>query len=168
MTVVYGIVKECGGYLDVKSTPGKGTTFKIYFPAQEKEEKGPSRVEIKGDGEKILVAEDNLSLLHLESDILSSAGFHVLTATNGEDALKILKRERPRILVADAVMPRMGGEELYREAKRFIKDLKMVLISGYGSEEYSQSIKRGVHFLPKPFTPDELTEAVWRLSRSSK
>ena len=168
LTVVYSNVKECGGYLDVKSAPGEGTTFKIYFPAHENGERGPERIDIRGDGEKILVAEDNPSLLHLESDILSSAGFHVLTATNGEEALEIIKRERPRIVVADAVMPRMGGEELYREARKFVKDLRMVLVSGYGSEDYSQSIKKGVRFLPKPFTPDELSEAVWHLSKRSK
>lgn len=168
LTVVYSNVKECGGYLDVKSTPGEGTTFRIYFPAHEWEEKAPEGIEVRGDGEKVLIAEDNPSLLHLESDILTSAGFHVLTAKNGEEALEILKRESPRIVVADAVMPRLGGEELYKEAKKFVKDLKMVLVSGYGAEDFLQRASRNVHFLPKPFTADELTEAIWRLKNNSK
>jgi len=166
LATVYGVVKQSGGCIWVESEPGKGTRFEVYLPAaQEAVEsaapEGTPKATAHHSG-AVLVVEDEEAVRELAAEFMKSAGYRVLTARDGREALEVAKRAGPiRVLVTDIVMPNMRGPELAKHMKASSKDLKIIFMSGYlefnkGSDEFVE----GSHFLQKPFSRDTLVKKV--------
>ena len=118
LATVYGIVKQNGAFVDVHSTPGQGAVFDIFFPRVAGEESRPTSLtdRIASGGETVLVIEDDSSVRHAAVRALSSAGYHVLAADGGQQALEIVKREVAplHLILTDVVMAGQGGREVAR------------------------------------------------------
>ena len=169
LSTVYGIVKQSGGFIFADSKVGGGTRFTIYLPAHEVEPAAPaSRTPVKpqenelwGSG-TILLVEDEPMVRTVAERALSRHGYKVLTASNGEDALELLRGgEAVDLLVSDVVMPVMDGPAMVREARLLHPKLPILFMSGYAEEQLRKSIDiEHAAFLPKPFSMQELAEAV--------
>ena len=137
LSMVYGFVRQSGGHVTVESTAGVGTTVALHLPkATQEPDGGVEAVQattIQGGSERILLVEDNEDLLEATSAMLTTFGYQVLCAHNGEEAMRMLKNgEEFELLFSDVVMPKgMNGVELAREAKRLRRDIKVLLTSGY-------------------------------------
>jgi CheY-like chemotaxis protein len=168
---VYGIVRQHGGYLDVKSQVGQGTRFNIFLPAlmeppedhHEREDRGI----IDGTGKTVLLVEDDLTTRLALQAMLSANNFLVLLASNGTDALKILNKESKEIslVVSDIVMPEMGGMDLYTIMQIRWPEIEILFVTGHPLESQDQGfLERGnVGWLQKPFSIIEFNRAVQRL-----
>jgi len=169
LAVVYGIVKEHDGYIDVCSVPGIGTTFKIYLPliaSQAREEeiaKIDDAVLARGT-ETILLAEDDESTRKLISIILRQQGYRVIEAVDGRDAVvKYLEhRDTVHLLVFDLIMPKMNGNEAFVEISAVRPDLKAIFTSGYAPDFIRQRLllERNVTLMFKPVFPHTLLKNV--------
>jgi PAS domain S-box-containing protein len=140
LSMVYGIIKQHDGHINVYSEPGYGTTFKIFLPVDEKTvEKEVLAVQLPllGGTETILVAEDEEALRHLAKDVLEGLGYTVLLTKNGEEAVEAYSQNPQRIdmLLLDVVMPRMGGWEAYEQIRKSGGDVPLILMTGYSSEK---------------------------------
>jgi CheY-like chemotaxis protein len=140
LATVYGIVRGCGGGIDVESRPAKGTTFRIYFPAAPEAERDARRVvdaPERGRGETILVVEDEAPLRALVRRILVNHGYSVVEANDGEDGLRKSAQHRGPIhlLLTDIVMPQMGGRELADRLARERPQLRVLFMTGYSEQE---------------------------------
>ncbi|GAB4232630.1 MAG: PAS domain S-box protein [Deltaproteobacteria bacterium] len=169
LAVVYGIVKQHGGFIHLYSEPGEGTTFRVYFPAvdapPDPAAKRPGAQEtVSGGGETILLAEDDASIRDLVERTLTSHGYRVMTAKDGEEAVAILRRHGAEIAMAvlDVVMPRKGGKEAYDEMTGMVPGLKVLFLSGYpaGAIHESFVLRPGIPFLQKPFDLPTLARKV--------
>jgi len=166
LSMVYGIVKQNGGFVFLDTSPGKGTTFRIYFPASEatSEEKEEKRdVAVKGGTETILLAEDEESIRVLAERALRGYGYEVLVARDGTEAVALFEAH-PGISVAvlDVVMPRMGGKEALDAMRLLRPEFKALFTSGYSTDRIHESfvILPGIEFLPKPYGPASLARRV--------
>ena len=167
LAVVYGVVKQHNGFIHVYSEPGKGTTFRIYFPAVDvppDSKVAAAREIIHGGNETILLAEDNESVRHLAEQTLITYGYRVLTACDGEEAADIFLRHKKEIAIAvlDVVMPKMGGKQAYDGMVAMAPGLKVLFISGYSANAIHDSfvVHQGLPFLQKPFGPSDLARMV--------
>ncbi len=167
LATVYGVVKQSGGYIWVESTPGAGSAFEVYLPVTEARpecllEESPASVRKRHKG-TVLVTEDEAEVRTLACEFLKSAGYQVLTAQDGEEALAIMQRlgKTVQVLLADVVMPKMGGPELAKRLERLAPDLKVVYMSGYleNGQEHSE-VMESRFFLQKPFSRDALVRQV--------
>jgi signal transduction histidine kinase len=159
LATVYGIVKQSGGFIWVESEPGKGARFEIYFPrvtdrlepaSAQKEE-----IPVSRGLKTVLVAEDEEAVRELACEFLKTAGYNVLTASNGAEALALAEGSKQHIhaLLTDLVMPRMRGPELAKRLKTLQPQIKVIYVSGY--LEYQQDRNEFVEealFIQKPFT----------------
>ena len=170
LSTVYGIVKQSGGYIFADSKVGEGTSFSIYLPVHEvavEDRPRPagkvkeSESELWGSG-TILLVEDEPMVRTVAERALTRHGYEVLTATNGEEALEVLESaDEIALLVSDVVMPMMDGPTMGREARKDRPNLPILFMSGYAEEQLRKSIDiDNVNFLPKPFSVQELAEAV--------
>jgi PAS domain S-box-containing protein len=169
LSTVYGIVKQSNGNIIVDSEPGRGTTFMIYLPvAQNVEVKlpdipqeftAPAKV-----AETILVVEDESDVRELILDVLKNAGYVVLAADSGEKAEKVCAEHRGPIhlLLADMMLPRMGGMEVARRLAQQRPECKVLYMSGYtdGITRGGSNMEHGEAFIGKPFVPDALLRKV--------
>jgi len=167
LAVVYGIVKQHNGFIHVYSEPGKGSTFRIYFPAvtDPADSKAPvSPGLILGGGETILLAEDDDPIRNLAEKTLSSYGYKVLVACDGEEAVDLFRRHGNQVAMAvlDVVMPRMGGKQAFEEMAGRTPGLKVLFLSGYSANAIHDSfvLHPGTPFLQKPFGPGALARKV--------
>jgi len=167
LAVVYGIVKQHNGFIHVYSEPGKGTTFRTYFPAvgvPVDAKAIASRGIIRGGNETILLAEDDESVRHLTERTLSSYGYRVLSACDGEEAVGMLRRhgEEIAMVVLDVVMPKMGGKQAYDEIITTIPGMKALFLSGYSADAIHDSfvLHPKLPYLQKPFGPNALARKV--------
>jgi CheY-like chemotaxis protein len=158
LATVYGIVKQSGGNIYVYSEPGKGATFKIYLPTVEAEvtpKASPGRKASRGEGERVLVVEDEAALRKLFVKMLESLGYRVTTAANGGEALLAVEEEgvRPDLLITDVVMPGMSGSVLAERLRQTQPDLKVLYMSGYTDNAivHHGVLDAGTPFLQKPF-----------------
>jgi CheY-like chemotaxis protein len=160
------IIQQSEGYIDVYSEVGVGTTFKVYFPRrlEQPTEITPS-ADISGalprGTETVLVVEDDLSLRHLARSVLNAQGYQVLTASNGQEALRTTQEQKElpiRLVITDVIMPQMGGKEMAEWLKSAHSDIKVLFTSGYTDETISHQgvLEAGVEFLAKPYTPSAL------------
>ena len=175
LATVYGIVQQSGGHLTVDSVIGQGTTFRIYLPAA-----GPAPEisdvpvvkapppprkpsDLAGQG-NILFVEDEASVRGIAAKALRKKGYRVIEAEDGEEALEILEETSIPfdLMISDVVMPGMDGPTLLRAGRKLLGDARIVFISGYAEEEFSELLSEepDVTFLPKPFTFAQLAEKV--------
>ena len=168
LAMVYGIVKQNTGFINVYSEPGHGTTFKIYLPCaqvQVSQENAPQekKRELRGT-ETILLVEDEESVLGLGRTILEHHGYTVLAACNPADALDLVKSQTTpiQLLITDVVMPAMSGRELNERLRAHNQDLKCIFMSGYTANVIAHNgvLDEGVNFLQKPFSVRALAEKV--------
>jgi two-component system cell cycle sensor histidine kinase/response regulator CckA len=168
LSTVYGIVKQSNGYIWVYSEPGQGTTFKIYLPKVEKDavlaEKEKVSVETLIGSETVLIVEDDDSLRKMTRTILKQFGYEVLTAEEGEDALKVSKEHDGPIhlLVTDVVMPGIGGRDLAERLQSVRPEVKVIFMSGYTDNAIVRHgiLNQGVNFIQKPFASKSLARKV--------
>ncbi|GBE00018.1 blue-light-activated protein [bacterium BMS3Abin07] len=175
LATVYGIVKQNGGNIYVYSETGKGTIFKIYSPrAQEtKTEFKSEELQVLPRGsETILLSEDEKEVREIATAFLSELGYTVLEAEDAEDALKMANRYHGRIhlLLTDVVMPGMSGNELAKEMRECCPEIKILYMSGYTENAIVKHgvLKNGINYLQKPFTVQELAQAIRRILESGK
>ncbi len=168
LATVYGIVKQNNGSINVYSEPGKGTTIKIYLPRHEGDAvdvQDESVTEIpQGQGETILLVEDDLPVLNLASKILEGLGYTVLTSKK-PDKVMGLAEEHPgkiHLLITDVIMPEMNGRELAERLQSLYPDIKCVFMSGYTADIIAHHgvLKEGVKFIQKPFSKRDLATTV--------
>ncbi len=168
LSTVYGIVRQSGGTVGIKSEPGKGTSFTIYLP-RVAQQADPPRPIVQPAGiversETILLVEDNDMVRGLAQTVLAAQNYTVLSARSAEEALEMARRQiRPiALLLTDMIMPGMGGAQLAAELRTLQPAIKVIITSGYSDREgrvLDYSDERTA-FLPKPYTPDSLTRAV--------
>ncbi len=170
LATVFGIVKQSGGYIEVASAPGRGTEFTVYLPLSlEAPEASVVRTLVEGPlrgNETILLAEDELAVRALMSRVLREAGYAVVEAGDGEEALAAAQRHEGalQLLLTDLVMPKVGGRELAARLSALRPDLKVILISGYTDDPIAKGeLAPGVLFLNKPISPEELLRQVRRI-----
>ncbi|NNC36510.1 MAG: response regulator [Acidimicrobiales bacterium] len=173
LATVYGIVEQSGGHLRVDSQLGVGTTFKIYIPTATDKEKSVQPVKKKpvtvkpadlaGQG-TILFVEDEDAVRSIAAKTLRKRGYTVIEAGDGEEAYELLEEasEPFDLLISDVVMPGMDGPTLLKKGRELLGDARIVFISGYAEEEFSDLLAEepDVTFLPKPFTITQLAEKV--------
>ncbi len=167
LSTVFGIVKQSGGFIGVKSERGKGTTFHLYFPvveaSEESEESAIQTVSSGRGNETVLVVEDEDVVREFVSEAMTSYGYTVLEANNGLDAIRICQEQNGSIhlLLTDLVMPGISGQELATKLRSLYPDMKMMFMSGYAENEiFQEMIEPAISFLPKPFTPKSLIRKV--------
>lgn len=167
LATVYGLVKQADGYVWVYSEPGIGTTFKTYFPVIPSEEQEAPVAEPPpslGSGELVLVVEDQPDVMRMAGRSLREAGYTVLEASGGREALEILMDagERLRLVVTDVVMPVMSGRDLASRIAKIRPGLPVIFMSGYTDEDVIRRglMERGRRFIQKPFSPDALARQV--------
>lgn len=168
LATVYGVVKQSGGDIDVLSEPGYGTVFKVFLPRTHKTPTvataEPKVSENLGGSETILLVEDDNSVGTLMARVLKGQGYNVLRASDGADALALIKRDKLQfdLLLTDVVMPHMGGLELARNVRETHPALPVLFASGYSENAVSQMQPEGgpLDLLQKPFSPRELSDRV--------
>jgi two-component system cell cycle sensor histidine kinase/response regulator CckA len=163
LATAYGIVRQSGGHIWTYSEPGKGTTFRIYLPrvdeaAQPPAPRSEGTATVRGS-ETILVVEDDEALRAIIAEVLEDAGYSVLTARNGDEAIGAAAEPRLiDLVISDMVMPAMGGAVLARH----LPHLRFLFMSGYTELSVAEDggLTRGAAFLEKPFTPGALLRKV--------
>lgn len=168
LATVYGVVKQSGGFIWVYSEVGRGTTFKIYLPQVIAEVEKPAEARKPAGppsgNETILFVEDEDSVRELVREYLAAAGYRILEAADGEQALQIASAHSGPIhlLVTDVVMPHLSGRELAARLSPSRPDLKVLFISGYTDDSIFRSgvLDGGMAFLQKPFNLKSLAQRV--------
>ena len=172
LSVVYGIVKNHGGYIICESKPNMGTTFKIYIPSMkmvdtEKISKPESKEELPTGNELILIVDDEKSLLETGEAILNQFGYDTLTAESGEEAIEIFKNDQERIdlVLLDLIMPGMGGQKCLLELIKIKPGVKVIITSGYTASVSAQdTLKYGAAaFISKPMQLPTLLKEVRKI-----
>ncbi len=172
LSMVYGIVRQTGGFIAVESAPNAGTTFSIYLPRHDKliapatatdPEQEQKAADLTGTG-TILLVEDEDAVRIFSARALRNKGYEVFEARGGEEALQILTTHGSKIdlLVSDVVMPHMDGPTLVAKVRQTFPRLKVIFISGYTEDKFRDQLKAGevVHFLGKPFNLKQLAMKV--------
>ncbi|MBP7634162.1 PocR ligand-binding domain-containing protein [Candidatus Ozemobacteraceae bacterium] len=163
LATVYAIVKRHSGYIHVYSEPGRGTTFRLYFPLTdlplEALQVQPVAVSNKG-GETVLVVEDQDIVRTMVCEILMRSGYDVLAASSGEEALQLFSDAKHdiKLLLSDVIMTGMNGPELYQRMSGKHPGMKGLFMSGYSSEILNhEGVLRGIcQIIQKPFAPRDL------------
>ena len=168
LSTVYGIVKQNNGFIKVSSHPGEGTSFNIYLPPHkanpEKTKASRGSEILRGQGETILVVEDEISVLNLIKSMLVGVGYTVLPAATPNEALHLAEMHHGQIqlLLTDAVMPEMNGRDLAQRLKALHQDMKILFMSGYTADVIAHQcvLDEGVNFIQKPFSGTALANKV--------
>jgi len=172
LSTVYGIVKQTGGFVFVDSEFGVGTTFRIYLPSYEGDEKAASEEAVRDEPASdttgqgvVLLVEDETAVRAFASRALTMRGYTVLEAEDGEDALRVFADYDGPIdlVVSDVVMPGLDGPGLVEQLRAGNPELKVVFMSGYAEDSFRKQLEESggeVHFLPKPFSLPQLAGMV--------
>jgi len=166
LSMVYGVVKNHGGFIDVDSEPREGSTFKVFLPVSGKTEvrRSTETDKLAGGNELILVADDEEPMRRLAREILEAYGYRVLLAEDGVEAVEIIRGQNGEIdlVILDMVMPKMGGRETYLRMKETHPLIKVLLSTGYSRDEKAQEIldSGAMGFVQKPYHVDSLLSAV--------
>jgi two-component system cell cycle sensor histidine kinase/response regulator CckA len=172
LSTVYGIVKQTGGFVDLKTGAGRGTTFLIYLPQFDGASEGAAaasdtEAKVTRDltgAETILLVEDEEAVRSFSARVLRNKGYEVLEANSGETALEVLKDrlEAVDLLITDVVMPHLDGPGLVRRVRESRPELRVIFISGYTEDSFRKRLGEdgGIEFLPKPFSLKQLAAKV--------
>jgi len=173
LSVVYGIVKKHGGWINVYSEPDHGTVFRIYFPVASPTEEHTfempeqKAIKLKNIDAKILIIEDNPRVLKFCKTLLTDRKFTVLTADSGAAAETLWKQEKDTIdlVISDVILPDINGLELIEKLNIRQGNTQLLMISGYTGESVQEKIfkDKGLHFLSKPFTNEEFLAKIVEL-----
>jgi two-component system, cell cycle sensor histidine kinase and response regulator CckA len=175
LSVANGIVEQHGGWITCRSEPGKGTTFRIYLPAIAEEgsveKPGPS-IETVPSSKKILLVDDEEYVRELGKRILERAGYEVINASNGKEALDIYAREKSNIglVILDLIMPHMSGEKCLEELLTINRHMKAVVSTGHslGTEERDRIEASVKGFVSKPYQVKQFVDVVTRVMETEK
>ncbi len=169
LSTVYGIVKQCGGEIRVRSSPGHGTTVEILLPRVDESEEAATadsaglEAEHRGS-ETILVVEDEEPVRRVTREALEQGGYRVFEATDGTEALAMMRRHRDDVdlVLTDVVMPRMGGVAFVDQLREEFPKIRVLFMSGYANRAESSEafLPAGAALLEKPFGPREIIERV--------
>lgn len=168
LATVYAIVRQHGGFITLYSEIGLGTTFRFYLPAAEAAvvaAPAPATKDLpalRGNGETILVAEDDEQVLSVATKVLEQAGYRVLTARHGDEALRVhAEHEGPiDLAILDVVMPHRNGRLTYDELHRRDSTLPVIFATGYSYHHLQDGLIEETQVIRKPYTPHELLERV--------
>jgi len=171
LSVVYGIIKQHDGMINVDSEPGVGTTFHVYLPvvSERQDDAAVDKPTTRPEGgrETILLAEDEPGVRMLALKILKRAGYSVLTAADGEEAVEIFASNPDRVdlLLFDVVMPRAGGRAAYERIRELRPDIPVLFCSGYSGPNIQSefALPPGFPLLEKPYGPDALLAQIREL-----
>jgi len=169
----YGIIKNHGGFINVYSEIGKGTTFNIYLPVSDKKEINeiiePTEKIIKGSG-TILFVDDEEMIISLGKEILEKLGYNVLLANGGGDALNVYKNNRGKIdlVILDLIMPDLSGNVVFEKMREIDPDVRVLLSSGYSiNGQAAEIIKKGCcGFIQKPFNIIKLSNIIDKIMKN--
>ena len=175
LSQVYGFVKRSGGEIKVYSEPGQGSRFALYFPRSHKADIETDHVifldnkSLQGN-ETILVVDDEPALVELAKEILSTQGYHVLTASDGEQALEVLKKENVDLVLSDVIMPNMDGYQLAEQIQKNYPHIKIQMASGFADGRHDHMINNNLHqnLLHKPYASNTLLAHVRSLLDNNK
>jgi PAS domain S-box-containing protein len=177
LAVVYGVIKNHGGHIFCSSEPGKGTTFESYLPVMEKTfvindgDSQPLSLRSTEGGETILLVDDEALLLETGEELLSLAGYRILTASSGETALDVLRKEGDGVdmVIMDVMMPGMGGIKCLQETLKLYPSMKVIMASGFIEDEKKKVIMEtgAVAFIRKPYKMDELNDKIKKIFNST-
>lgn len=168
LSTVISIIKSHGGFLDLQSTVGKGTSFNVYLPAAEAAvaaAAAPLAPEtLRGEGETIMVVDDEPSVLELTKQLLQHFGYKVVTAIHGADAVALFPqyKDKIKVVIIDMMMPVMDGPTAIRAIRQMQPAIQVIAISGLmGADKIQEQFgDTGVTFIPKPFATEKLLVAV--------
>ena len=171
LSTVYGIVHQHNGFINVVSAPGRGTTFKIFLPTQHSEittkEGTGNGVTQRGQGQTVLIVEDDEAILKLTGQMLRNLGYSVLSANSPGKALSIARENLQSIdlLLTDVIMPEMNGRDLAELLAAIHPEIKCLFMSGYSSNiiDGQGMLGKGLHLIAKPFTAKKLAAKVHEL-----
>ncbi len=167
LAICYGIIKQHGGYIECRSEPGKGATFRIYLPLVQTiaEHMEPSEtLPLTGGSETILVAEDDPGTMSIITEILTEFGYTVIPAGDGEEAVAVYRDHWREIglCLLDVVMPRKRGCEVFEDIRMINTDVRVLFMSGYSADVTGQDhlIKKGNGFISKPLEIHDILRKV--------
>ncbi len=170
LSIVYGIIQQHNGHIEVSSEQGKGTIFRIYLPrmtalhAEPGGEAPEPMPETLPGTIPILLAEDDDALRSLFHSVLEEAGYRVVDAANGEEAIAAFSQcaEKPRLLILDLIMPKKTGKEAHDEIKKMRPDVRSIFISGYSADKIFAEglVESGAELVLKPVSPFNLLKKV--------
>lgn len=168
LTTTYGIVKQFGGHISVYSEIGRGSTFKLYFPASDETDAICSpvvqEITILRGNETIMVVDDEINIVTVVKQILTEQGYHVISATSGSEALTISNQQANPIdmILTDIIMPEMNGPDLVRNMRLNRPNLKALYMSGYPNNAAKQIgvLKPNTAILQKPFSSATLAQCI--------
>lgn len=165
MATVYGIMKQNKGYVDVYSEPGKGTTFKLFFPRYDQKSvlhpiQTPHQKQA-GQGEIVLLVEDETAILRMTKMMLERSGYRVIPFSSPTEAIELSRSFSNKIdlLITDIVMPKMSGKDLAQNLMKNHPDIKCLFMSGYTADIISRHgiLEKDIHFINKPFSKQDLS-----------
>ncbi|MFH1113474.1 MAG: ATP-binding protein [Pseudomonadota bacterium] len=167
LSVARGIVEQHGGWINCESEPGKGTTFRLYFPIVEEspaDRKPQPLVDTVPEGEKILLVDDEEYVRDLGKRILEREGYEVIVAANGGEALQIYANEQSSIalVILDLIMPQMGGRECFEEILKINPEVKVLIASGFAVKDEAKAFldAESKGMVSKPFNMRDLLRSV--------
>lgn len=177
LATVYGIVKQTGGYINIKSELGKGTNFQIFFPRCEIKDEIIPDIDGNNDNtidnkkeynydlsgyETILLVEDEDPVRNFISRALKDKGYNVIEAKSGADALQIVNNINMDLLITDVIMPKMDGPTLNKKLREVKSNFKTIFISGYTEDTFRENLDKelGIYFMQKPFSLKDLASKV--------
>ncbi len=167
LSIVYEIIKKYGGYVNILSEQGKGTTVNVYIPIVEQAVEKKENIDVAGligGAETVLVAEDEAGVRENIKTVLKEFGYKVIEASDGKEAIEKFRQDKDKIQLAllDVVMPKLNGIEVYLQIRDIRPDIRALFISGYPRDSiYVRGIfEEGLNFISKPVSPQDLLQKV--------